>query len=104
MTHLIDLNTLCSISLKGILFPENVEIGKMKIATVARMVTLNMTSKVTEPTIWILWGYLWGLEVPEMLRTFRMILAQLCPSGACLFFCKASHLEGVISEPFGGLC
>ena len=68
------------------------------IAAMAQMVTSKITSKVTEPTIWISWGCLWGLEVPRMPGTFRMTLAGLCSHGACFLFCETSKVEDMVSE------
>lgn len=44
--------------LKGTLFSENKEVENITIAAMVQMVTSKITSKVTVPTIWILWGCL----------------------------------------------
>lgn len=68
------------------------------IAAVAQMVTLKITSKVTEPTIWISWGCLWGLEAPGMPGMFRMPLLVLCPHGTCFLSYETSNIGEMVSD------
>lgn len=104
MTHLIDLNTFAWFPVIGILFSRNGEVRKMMIATMAQMVTLNMTSKSTQPTIWILWGCLWGWEVLRMHRTFRMTLATALPSWNLFSSCvKQATWKGWFLNPYSWL-
>ena len=68
------------------------------IAAVAQMVTLKITSKVTEPTIWISWGCLWGLEAPGMPGMFRMPFLVLCPHGTCFLSYETSNIGEMVSD------
>ena len=70
------------------------------IAAMAQMVTLKITSKVTEPTIWISWGCLWGLEAPRMPGMFRMPLVVFCPHGTCFLSYETSNIEEMVSDSF----
>lgn len=67
------------------------------IAAVAQMVTLKITSKMTEPTVWVSWGCLRGLEASRMPGMFRMPLVVLCPHGTCFLSYETSNIGGMVS-------
>ena len=68
------------------------------IAAVAQMVTLKITSKVTEPTIWISWGCLWGLDVDEMgsVGVFWVALSDITSVWECVCVCVCVCGGGVV--------